>query len=547
MAVTANGLDRALAAIRNANLRYPDEELLVCFLQDSIDPAAAACYMLQRCSVGRDGVDLTPLLSDWKKLIASFTYEVPPYRKPNRAVVAGIQNRDGGKCCITGLKSSLFDPLVVVPILPMLKPIQKSLHELLGVFIGPEIQQRILFHDASLHDPSNHWLVRKSATAAWTQGWFQFTFSSGTKYCVTTLIIGGPALPSIVDKTPPVRFGCFADHSASNMDTPNVFLLQVLSRFAKPMRWTLVAREIAAKQPQPQPRRAIKMPSSLLSHLLLEYAAVSITTVWCLVPTTFRIQVYRCLEFLGVHLYGSSCSLKVQRLPFGMYLKTARAENHEALANEYGALQLVRRHTHIPAPRPLDLVSNARTSYLLTSRVPGLLLGACIDTLSDDEVNTLVCDLQSCLGQLRAIAKEVAPQYAITNALGKPCYDYRIIAGVVYDEERGDFAGPFVDEEEFNKTLQMGALPGVSHRSGHKIVFTHADLNMRNVLMQNGRLSGIVDWENSGWFPEYWDYTKAHFTTKLKKRWLGIVDEVFKQFGDFESELAIERQFWEYC
>lgn len=104
-----------------------------------------------------------------------------------------------------------------------------------------------------------------------------------------------------------------------------------------------------------------------------------------------------------------------------------------------------------------------------------------------------------------------------------------------------------MDEEEFNKTLQMGALPGVSHRSGHEIVFTHADLNMRNVLIQNGRLSGIVGWENSGWFPEYWDYTKAHFTTKLKKRWLGIVDEVFKQLGDFESELATERQFWEYC
>lgn len=230
-----------------------------------------------------------------------------------------------------------------------------------------------------------------------------------------------------------------------------------------------------------------------------------------------------------------------------MYLKTDRAENHEGLANEYGALQLVRRHTHIPVPRPLDLVSNARTSYLLTSRVPGLRLGACIDMLSDDEADTLVCDLQRCVGELRAISKEVAPHYAISNALGKPCYDYRVIAGIPYDKERGYFVGPFTDEEEFNKTLQTPALPGVSHRSGHRMVFTHADLNMRNVLMHNGRLSGIVDWENSGWFPEYWDYTKAHFITKLKTRWLMIVDEVFRRFGNFESELATERQFWEYC
>jgi hypothetical protein len=175
----------------------------------------------------------------------------------------------------------------------------------------------------------------------------------------------------------------------------------------------------------------------------------------------------------------------------------------------------------------------------------------CIDTLSENEVYTLVCDLRRGTRELRVIPKEVTPSYAISNALGKSCYDYRIFTGLDYDEERGYFIGPFVDEEEFNKTLQIGALPGVSHCSGHKIVFTHGDLNMRNVLVHNGRLSGIVDWENSGWFPEYWDYTKAHFITRLQKRWLKIIEEiieeVFKEFGNFNNELATERQFWEYC
>ncbi len=272
-----------------------------------------------------------------------------------------------------------------------------------------------------------------------------------------------------------------------------------------------------------------------------------LTIAWHLLPASFRIGAYRCLSFLGEQVYGPSCSLKVQQLPFGMYLKTASVEWHEGLANEYGALQLVRRHTRIPAPCPLDLVSNSDKSYLLTSQVPGLRLGMCIDTLSDEELNTLVCDLQQCVGELRAIPKEVAPNYAITNAIGKACYDYRIIAGLDYDEDRGDFVGPFVNEEEFNETLQVGALPGVSHRGGHKIVFTHGDLNMRNVLMHDGRLSGIVDWENSGWYPEYWDYSKAHYITKLQRRWLRIIDEVFSQHGDFETELATERRLWSYC
>ncbi|KAF5635703.1 hypothetical protein F25303_8380 [Fusarium sp. NRRL 25303] len=116
-----------------------------------------------------------------------------------------------------------------------------------------------------------------------------------------------------------------------------------------------------------------------------------------------------------------------------------------------------------------------------------------------------------------------------------------------YDKERGDFFGPFIDEEEFNNILRTPALPDLFHSTGHDIVFTHSDINMRNILMHNGRISGIVDWENSGWFPDYWEYTKAHYVTKLNRRWLAEVDRVFETFGDFKLDLAIERRLWEYC
>ena len=75
---------------------------------------------------------------------------------------------------------------------------------------------------------------------------------------------------------------------------------------------------------------------------------------------------------------------------------------------------------------------------------------------------------------------------------------------------------------------------------------------MRNIIMDvcaNGdfRLSGVVDWENSGWFPDYWEYTKALFATRLNRRWLNAVDRVFGKFGNFEHELKTERELWEYC
>ncbi|CAH0046463.1 unnamed protein product [Clonostachys solani] len=453
-----NSVGRALEAIKIARLQHPDDMLLECFLQDAAEPQEAAYYLLQQSYVDGNRYDFRPFLSDWKELIGSFVFEDPPKELPDSNIIADVIRRDGGKCCITGIDGSLFDPLVVAPILQMKRPIKE--------------------------------------------------------YYTTVNNIGGPAWPSILEKMAPV------------------------------LRWTLVAREIAGKLSRPTSKRG----SSKFFYRLSENVAMTVATAWRLMPTRLRTKAYRGLRLLGNRLYGSTCSSSVQQLPFGMYLKTLCGDHHQGLANEYGALQLVREHTQVPVPCPLDLVSDRTTSYMLTSQIPGHRLGVCLDALSDDELCDLVCDLREYLRELRAIPKQVLPNYAITNAIGKACYDYRIIASMNQEGERNRvFAGPFPTEDDFNKILEVASLPNVSHRSGHNITFTHGDLNTRNVLVSNGKLSGIVDWENSGWFPEYWDYTKAHYGTKMRRRWLRAIDEVFEDFGDFQKELAIEEKLWEYC
>ncbi|QPH04155.1 hypothetical protein C2857_000930 [Epichloe festucae Fl1] len=542
---TTSETERVLELVRRVDLEYPDEQLLECFLLDSIEPLQTARYILARCSAKGDGFDLATLLSDWKRLISVFTYDGSRHRARDQTIVSTIRKRDRGKCCITGFGNSVWDPLVVVPLLPTEGfQIDKELHELLGIFIGPSLLDWLLLKAASLNPQQSHWLVRRSAAAALAQGLFEFTFGQGLKYHVSTnSTIGGPTFPSIIEKVPVRRTGHFTDCTVSHVDNPDTSALQILSQFANPIRWTCVAREIACKRP----KTVRNGPIASLWRFLSERGATVVAMAWRLVPALVRIRAYQGLAFLGAHMYGPSCSLKVQRLPFGLHLKTTRTRSHQQLANEFAALQLVRRHTNIPVPSALDLASDSENSYLLTTTVCGTPLGWCIDTLSHDEVTTLLGDLQKGLSELRAIPKEVSPEYAITNALGKACYDGRLITGSDYDEVRGDFFGPFVNEDEFNDNLRCGALPNVAHSSGHRIVFTHGDLNMRNIMMHNGRLSGIIDWETSGWYPDYWDYTKAHFITKLHRRWLKIVDAVFPRLGNFDAELAVERQLWYYC
>jgi aminoglycoside phosphotransferase (APT) family kinase protein len=261
-----------------------------------------------------------------------------------------------------------------------------------------------------------------------------------------------------------------------------------------------------------------------------------------------RVRAYRALAFLGECMYGFTGSLNVRQLPFGLYLKTVRLARRESLVNEYATLELVRRHVDVPVPRSLDLVSDSSNIYLLTTRIAGYKLGMCIDHMSDEETATLVQDLRRHMATLRTVPRPLGWKHAISNAVDGPCFDYRINAALNYDEARGEVVGPFISEHGFNDTLRCGALPGVVHEDGHRMAFTHGDLNMRNILVDgHGRLAGIVDWENAGWYPEYWDYTKAYFVTKWHKRWLRMVDDVFAQFGDFGRELMTERKLWEYC
>ncbi|KAI2747216.1 hypothetical protein DTO013E5_3762 [Penicillium roqueforti] len=81
--------------------------------------------------------------------------------------------------------------------------------------------------------------------------------------------------------------------------------------------------------------------------------------------------------------------------------------------------------------------------------------------------------------------------------------------------------GPFNSEEAFNNAIvdayQSKAprchiksfLSGMLCQNKHQIKFIHGDLRLQNTIVNDGSVSGIVDWEFSGLYPEYWEFSKA--------------------------------------
>ncbi|KAK2809125.1 hypothetical protein FQN50_004182 [Emmonsiellopsis sp. PD_5] len=90
-----------------------------------------------------------------------------------------------------------------------------------------------------------------------------------------------------------------------------------------------------------------------------------------------------------------------------------------------------------------------------------------------------------------------------------------------YEGIETKFMGPFDSEAKFDEWC-LSRLKGASEKnkwrktltelrstSPSRFMLTHGDLFPRNILVEDGKVTGIVDWERSGFYPEYVEYALA--------------------------------------
>lgn len=343
------------------------------------------------------------------------------------------------------------------------------------------------------------------------------------------------------------------DHSRSGLQKVDARFLGTHARFAPNFRWLQLANDFAlaeGSQVTPPRVRSYGATSGILrsgrrvAFSFKEFLTNTCISIWVKFPERIRVATYKILRMIGHRIYGSNPVGPAQRLPFGLYLKDRR--EIDLLQNEFNALKMVRQYTTVPVPRPIDVVSGPGEfdGYFLMSRVPGVSFAICMERLSDRDFTDFISQMQEYISQLRAIPKNVSPEFAICNTLGQACRDTRI--------RDGDPIGPFADETAFSQLLRN---PNEPSRRGHSILFTHADLNARNILVDqvtqlDGRkvwkVAGIVDWESAGFYPEYWEYTRSLFEGfRYPERTRDMLHELFKVFGDYSKEFDVERRSWE--
>ncbi|KAI4945583.1 hypothetical protein J4E91_007926 [Alternaria rosae] len=223
--------------------------------------------------------------------------------------------------------------------------------------------------------------------------------------------------------------------------------------------------------------------------------------------------------------------------------------NHASLIEAKNMLYVAER-TSIPVPKlyaayaygPLDRdlgdYGSVYDTYIFMEFIEGEDLRKSWGKYSAAEKQTISTDLKKHMTELRSLppANYIGSVHGgpvtdnmlewSTSSRGQLSHQYQKIGSSFLTRH----PGPFKGIEDFNNTIvdtyiakskgQVGPyIRGMVNAHKHGIVFTHGDLRPDNIIVKDGRVAAIIDWEMSGWYPEYWEFAKAFYIEWFVNDW----------------------------
>ncbi|KAF4547528.1 Hypothetical protein D9617_40g012670 [Elsinoe fawcettii] len=238
--------------------------------------------------------------------------------------------------------------------------------------------------------------------------------------------------------------------------------------------------------------------------------------------------------WLGRKIYGELASGIVK-------VSARRVIKGPCHASEAEAMQFIQANTAIPLPRMHRAYHFGHQSYLEMELIEGEDLEKAWGKLSSDQKSEAVQVVVSFVSQMRQLTPP--PEHAVASATGKAKRDGRLGSRPF---------GPFNTHTEFHSLLRghLGMenamdtfVPKIAevHTRDYKTMFAHADICMRNVMVRNGKVVGLIDWAFAGWYPEYWEYTKLHYGQLNVPEWYEALEAGLTRY---DEELEVERSLW---
>lgn len=232
--------------------------------------------------------------------------------------------------------------------------------------------------------------------------------------------------------------------------------------------------------------------------------------------------------------------------------KVVRVNERFAVKMGYGVplveaetMKFLAANSKVPVPKVLAAFKDPDTgkNYIIMEYVPGDTLEKLLPSLNPTEKATICKLIKDAITELRSIP--AADYFGMLNH--QPYLD-----GVFYTSPLDPkISGPFATEGDVNSAiLEILRQTESEHYvrliqnmidmtlKNHHNVFTHGDLQPKNIMVErvgDGDKHSqfkitLVDWENAGWYPEFWEFTNATIVCRFKPAWLELVPDILDQY-----------------
>ncbi|OBT73387.1 hypothetical protein VF21_07673 [Pseudogymnoascus sp. 05NY08] len=202
----------------------------------------------------------------------------------------------------------------------------------------------------------------------------------------------------------------------------------------------------------------------------------------------------------------------------------------------------LRENTKIPVVEEMKYWKDGNSHFFLMKRVPGESLEDAWPRLSRDEKVKYAREVIEYIAELRK-HKALSPQ----TVEGVPVRNQMLGSthtSVVVIEDK---------ETWWTRVAQGFAKMGPAWIEEYKsryprrptqYVLTHGDLNLGNIMVHDGHVSGIIDWEHAGYLPDWWEHACA-VNWIQEPLWLRLIlEEMEKQL---ETEFGNYRDAVDFC
>ncbi|ENH71985.1 hypothetical protein FOC1_g10001832 [Fusarium oxysporum f. sp. cubense race 1] len=178
----------------------------------------------------------------------------------------------------------------------------------------------------------------------------------------------------------------------------------------------------------------------------------------------------------------------------------------------------LRRHLpSVPVPEIYGWTEDGGEVFLYMQLVEGVALEKRWEILNKEDKTGICYQLRDMVVDLRQVKRDSNDEFLGQINRG-PLQD------VVFADGIRPRAGPFSSVKEFHDWFSF------LFKRLAAIVFTHADLHQSNIMVSEGwpcRVVAIIDWHQSGWYPDYWEFYKAEYTNHWESEWVQEYIQMF--------------------